>query len=468
MSDGENTEWVSSILRAASLAILAFQIGYTVLDGVEYPLTFARTLPLHIASITLGLVAVMATLAPLAMRNWRAIALAICASILVITAWIGAIDSDDDVLVASILLFFLGSGTLIPWNPRWQAALNVSGALALLGYQMQTPDPNPRIAISWTMLLSAALLSQLSAVLGARYRRKLAEQLAALAENHRLLRREMNLRLETASALERDHERLRTSESMLRKVFEASPDNIAVNRLSDGRFIAVNDDYRVAGYTRTDVLGANVIALGMWPHKEEMARFLETIRQAGRVKNMEITQRRKDTAVDETHLISASLIEVNDEPCVISMLRDITEIKRVETSLRASHAALRKIFDATLDIIVVTRLSDGSFIDFNQQFEQIGSRQQNSDDSRQAHRQIWASAGQHQELHDRIMADGVVRNMEVDFLQARWRSDAGAAVRGASRTRWRRLHGQDDSRSHRGQGSRAQARGERQGGAGNF
>ena len=267
-----------------------------MLDGVEYPQTFARTLPLHIASMTLGLVALMATLSPRAMRNWRAIALAICASILAITAWIGAINSDGDVLVASILLSFLGSGALIPWNPRWQAAFNVSGALALLGYSMQ-----PRIRIrasrsAWMMLLSAALLSQLSAVLGARYRRKLAEQLAALAENHRLLRREMDLRAETASALESDHDRLQASESMLRKVFEASPDNIAINRLSDGRFIAVNDKYRVAGYTRGDVMGTNVIALGPWRHKEEIARFLESIRQTGRVKNMEITQRRKDGA----------------------------------------------------------------------------------------------------------------------------------------------------------------------------
>ncbi|MGC2762710.1 MAG: PAS domain S-box protein [Candidatus Binatus sp.] len=416
MGDGDNTEWVSSILRAASIAIIAFQIGYTVLDGVEYPQTFTRTLPLHIASITLGLVAVVATLSPRAMRNWRAIALAICSSILAITAWIGAINSDGDALVASILLSFLGSGALIPWNPRWQAAFNVSGALALLGYSMQTADPNPRIAISWMMLLSAALLSQLSAVLGTRYRRKLAEQLAALAENHRLLGREMDLRAETASALERDHVRLQASESMLRKVFEASPDNIAINRLSDGRFIAVNDNYRVAGYTRADVLGANVIALGTWKHKEEIARFLESLRRTGRVRNMEIIQRRKDGAVDETHLISASLIEVNGEPCVISMLRDITEIKRVETSLRASHAALRKIFDATLDIIVVTRLSDGSYIDFNRQFERIGCRQQDPDDSRKGQRKIWASAEQHQELRDRIMADGVVRNMEVDFL----------------------------------------------------
>ncbi len=381
MGDGDNSEWVSSALRAASLAIIVFQIGYAVLDGGEYPQTFARTLPLHIASMTLGVVALMATLSPRAMRNWRAIALAICSSILAITAWIAAINSDGDVLVASILLSFLGSGALIPWSPRWQAAFNVSGALALLGYSMQAAHPISRLAIAWTMLVSAALLSQLSSVHGTRYRRKLAEQLAALVDNHRLLRREMELRAETASARERDHVLLQASESMLRKLFEASPDNIVVNRLSDGRFIAVNDEYRVAGYTRDDVMGANVIALDTWRHKEEIARFLESLRRTGHVKNMEITQRRKDGTVDETHLISASLIEVNGDPCVISMLRDITEIKRVERDLLAAREELsrqvkalsdseetfRRLFDANLDSMTLNGL-DGKYIDVNQEF----------------------------------------------------------------------------------------------------
>ena len=247
------------------------------------------------------------------------------------------------------------------------------------------------------------------------YRRKLAEQLAALAEHDRLLSREMDLRAEIASARERDHIRLQASEAMLRKVFEASPDNISINSLVDGRFIMVNDTYQVAGYTRDDVMGNSVIALAMWPDEEQMNRFLESIRKTGRVKNMEIAQRRRDGGL-ETNLISASTVEVNGEPCVISMVRDITEIKHVETSLRSSHAALRKIFDATLDIIVVTRLSDGAYIDFNQQFERFGYGQQDLDDSRKGQRQIWASDEQHQQLRARIKADGVVRNMEADFV----------------------------------------------------
>jgi PAS domain S-box-containing protein len=415
MDDGDNSTWVSSTMRAGSLTIIAFQIGYTMLDRVEYPLTFPNTSPLHIACITIGLIAFVTARSPGASRNWRAIWLLIFTAILACTARMAVVDGHCDVLVTSIVLFFFSAGALVPWGPRWQAALGASGVIAMLGYSMHSADPASSLAIDWTTVLTALVLSQFSAVLGARLRQKLAEQIAALARHHRLLVREMGLRAEAASARERDLVRLQASESMLRKMFEASPDNIAVNSLTDGRFIAVNDNYQVAGYTRADVIGSSVIALGMWPDEQQMTRFVEKIHQTGRVKNMEITQRRRDGTI-ETNLISASVLEVEGEQCVMSMTRDITEIKQVETRLRASHAALRKIFDATLDIIVVTRLSDGAHIDFNQQFERFGYGQQDLDDSRKGQRQIWASEEQHQQLRDRIVADGVVRNMEVDFV----------------------------------------------------
>ncbi len=415
IDDGDDLAGVSSTLRTGALAIIALQIGYMVLGRVVYPQNFARTSPFHFASITLGLIALATALSPRAMRNWRAISLLVFTAIIASTAFMTVIDGDCDPLVASIVLFSFGAGAMLPWSPRWQVALEVGGAIAMIGYSMHTADTTLSVANDWTTVVGALVLSQITAIHGARNRQKLAEQLAALARNHRLLVREMDLRAEVASARERDHTRLQASEAMLRKVFDASPDSIAINSLTDGRFVAVNDNYQVAGYARDDVIGSSVIALGMWPDEQQMNLFLEKIQKTGRVKNMEITQRRKDGHI-ETNLISASVIEVEGEPCVISMTRDITEIKQVETSLRASHAALRKIFDATLDIIVVTRLSDGAYVDFNQQFERFGYGQQDLDDSRKGQRQIWASEEQHQQLRDRISAEGVVRNMEVDFV----------------------------------------------------
>jgi len=344
---GDNSEWVSSILRASALAIIVFQIGYIVLDGGEYPQTLARTLPLHIASITLGLVAIMATLSPRAMRSWRAIALAICSSILAITAWIGVINSDGDVLVASILLSFLGSGALIPWSPRWQAAFNVSGALALLWYSMETADPNSRLAVAWIMLVSAALLSQLSTVHGARYRRNLAHQLAALAESHRLLRREMDLRAKTASALERDHEQLHASESMLlsareelsrqvkaltasegtfRKLFDANLDAVALTA-PDGTYIDVNREFvRSSGYSREETIGHHFSELNQFVHPDEMIAFAYQLAKTSEVRNLEVAIRRKDGS-EHPVLISAANLELQGQLCRLTISREISDLK---------------------------------------------------------------------------------------------------------------------------------------------
>ena len=416
MEDGDDFTLLSPTTRAATLVIIAFQVGYTLLDRVEHPLMFPGTGLLHVVSIGLGLIALLTAMSPRPIRNWRAFALFICVAIIAITARIAAIDGNSEVLVASIVLFLFAAGALLPWDPRFQAALGASGAIAMLGYSMYAREPNSHWTIDWTRVISAIVLAQIAAIHGARYRRKLAEQVTALAENQRLLMVEMNLRAEAAAARELDHVQLQASEAMLRKVFDASPDNIAINSLTDGRFIAANDSYSVAGYSRDDVLRSSVIALQMWPNADELTRFVETIQQTGRVKNMEIAQRRKDGSL-ETDLISASVVEVNGEPCVISMVRDITAIKRVETRLRASSAAMRKIFDATLDIIVVTRISDNAYIDFNQQFERIGYGQRDLDDEREGKRQMWASPQRQQEFQKRIEAEGVVRNMEADFLK---------------------------------------------------
>jgi PAS domain S-box-containing protein len=351
------------------------------------------------------------------MRNWRAMALLVCMAIIASTARIALIDGNSDVLVASIVLCLFAAGALLPWSPRWQAALGASGVIAMSGYSMHAADLDSGLALDWTRIVAAMTIAQIAAIHGARYRRKFADQVAALADNQRLLISEIALRTEAAAARERDHSQLQASEAMLRKVFEASPENIAINSLVDGRFIAVNEAYDVAGYTRDDVMGASIIALAMWRHDDQLVRFVEILRRDGHVKNMEVVQRCKNGTDDETHLISASTTEVNGEPCVISMVRDITEIKGVETSLRASHAALRKIFDATLDIIVVTRLSDGAYIDFNQQFAQLGYGQQDLDDSNQGQRRLWADEAVHQEFRARIVAEGIVRNLDADFLK---------------------------------------------------
>ena len=117
------------MLRAGAFAIIVFQIGYALLTaGISADLgeNSAASYRKHYA----GPGCAHGNALPACIRNWRAIALAVCSLILLSTAWIAAINGNSDVLIASILLFFLGAGALFPWNPRWQAALEAMGALA--------------------------------------------------------------------------------------------------------------------------------------------------------------------------------------------------------------------------------------------------------------------------------------------------------------------------------------------------
>jgi PAS domain S-box-containing protein len=339
----KNFVLVSPILRAGALAIVAFQAGYTLLDRAEYPQNFPLTSTLHVAGIVLALLALAASLSPWAIGRWRPLALAMCSSSIAITAWIAVIDSDSDVLVASILLLFLGAGSSIPWNPRWQAALETSGLLALLGYSTITANPGSNLAIAWTMVISALVLSQLIAVQNTRYRYKLAEHLWALAANHRLLVREMELRAAESTARERDHLRLQESETMLRKLFDANLDSMALSSTSDGTYIDVNQEFvRRTGFSREESVGHHFSEHNMWIHPDEMIAFFDQLTKTGEVRNLEVAFRMKDGS-ERPMLLSGAIVDVYGRLCCLTISREISDLKMTQRELVAAREqALRR------------------------------------------------------------------------------------------------------------------------------
>jgi PAS domain S-box-containing protein len=68
---------------------------------------------------------------------------------------------------------------------------------------------------------------------------------------------------------------LRRSEERFRLAFKTSPDSIAINRASDGKYVAVNQGFvQLLGWTEGEVLGRTSLELGIWVHAEERAALL--------------------------------------------------------------------------------------------------------------------------------------------------------------------------------------------------
>jgi two-component system cell cycle sensor histidine kinase/response regulator CckA len=147
---------------------------------------------------------------------------------------------------------------------------------------------------------------------------------------------------------------LRVSEDKFSRAFRISPDSVNINRIKDGMYLEVNDGFcRATGYTPEEVVGRSSLELEIWARHEDRTTLLRRLREDGEVRNLEAGFRRKDGSI-LTGLMSAREIEVDGEPCILSITRDITERTRLEEQLRQAQK-----------MEAVGRLAGGIAHDFN-------------------------------------------------------------------------------------------------------
>ena len=152
---------------------------------------------------------------------------------------------------------------------------------------------------------------------------------------------------------------LAQSEAKFSKAFHASPDAMAISRLSDGVFLDVNKSFLDEnGYSRDEVIGRSSLPseLQIWPSDEARSAWMRALREKGEVTAYETSTRRKDGSSGWV-LLSARVMEIDGEKCVLTIARDVTGRKRMEEALRESEARFREIVENTSDGIFVVEVT---------------------------------------------------------------------------------------------------------------
>jgi PAS domain S-box-containing protein len=126
---------------------------------------------------------------------------------------------------------------------------------------------------------------------------------------------------------------MRESEERFRKIFQSNPEPVILAGLTDGNVIDVNNAFELlTGVERAVALGKNVEELNLWSVSAETAPLFEVLKDGGEINNIEVAFKTKGARI-KTGLVSATWFKVNDDPCALIVIRDITTEKAAEQAL---------------------------------------------------------------------------------------------------------------------------------------
>jgi PAS domain S-box-containing protein len=249
-------------------------------------------------------------------EHWRSAAFSLC-SMLIVSSTVMSVAAGGrhEALFLSLLHIMLGSAMLVPWESRWQLGLGALSVSALLANTMLALQVDPNLLYHWLGVVTAACLSQCATSFGVRYRER-TQQYKAL--------RERDLQLGE-------------SEEKFRRVFETSADAIVITHIVDGHIIDVNREFADrTGYSREEAIGRRPAELDLWDDREQARLLSDEIKATGFARNVEGHFRMR-SGERVTALISSVRAMINGQECVISAVRDVTELRKAHEALVAAR-----------------------------------------------------------------------------------------------------------------------------------
>jgi two-component system, cell cycle sensor histidine kinase and response regulator CckA len=136
--------------------------------------------------------------------------------------------------------------------------------------------------------------------------------------------------------LRRSEEALRASEEKFSRIFQSSPDAIAITDFETGTVYDINPGFtRLLGYEPSEAIGRRTTPgdMALWAEPSARELFRAQMASSGRVANLPAAFLRKDGQAVQV-LLSSTLLDVDGTPRALSVIRDVTEHRRIEEERR--------------------------------------------------------------------------------------------------------------------------------------
>ncbi len=167
---------------------------------------------------------------------------------------------------------------------------------------------------------------------------------------------------------------LRISEEKFSKAFQASPVEIAITTLAEGRFIDVNETFeRQMEFAPEEVIGRTSLEIGLWVDPSEREKITEEIKNGRPIKDREVELRTKSGQI-RVKLYSTQPIVIAGEECLLTVCEDITNRKKAEEALRLSEEKFRLMAENIKEIFWLLNPKTLEVVYVSPAFERICER----------------------------------------------------------------------------------------------
>lgn len=152
-----------------------------------------------------------------------------------------------------------------------------------------------------------------------------------------------------------------------RDLFDESPVGHALNRLSDGQFLAINQTFaKLTGYSIKELNKISYWDLTPESYAEDEAKQLELLNTVGRYGPYEKHYIRKDESLVDVRLNGTLVESADGEKLILSIVEDISDKARAEDRLKL----MAKVFQHSGEAIVISD-HNNSIVDVNEVFSQV-------------------------------------------------------------------------------------------------